>query len=180
MFNTWFAPLPPFTRRYCHSLSQSFTKLLPCLCFTCGTHERRCCCAHTDVCINSLRKFFWISLCCSGNSSSKYGIMRAKNSNIKPTNIIHFFAKSSISSCFIQKTRVFITLTCCTLDTEPTAARNKHSCVNTIPLSIYITSSSVSMQIKLMPHRGPHWHCAKWSHCFKARWETRSDHYKWL
>lgn len=63
------------------------------------------------------------------------------------------FAKSSISSCLIQKTLVFITHTCCTRDTEPTAARNKHSCGNTIPLSIYITSLLVSMQIKLIPHR---------------------------
>lgn len=41
----------------------------------------------------------------------------------------------------------------CTHDTEPTVAHNKHSCGNTIPLSIYITSSLVSMQIKLIPHR---------------------------
>lgn len=63
------------------------------------------------------------------------------------------FAKSSKSSCLIQTTLVFITHTCCTRDTEPTAAHNKHSCCNTIPLSIYITTLLVSMQIKLIPHR---------------------------
>lgn len=69
-------------------------------------------------------------------------------------NIHHsLFAKSSISSCLIQKTLQFITYTCCTHDPEPTAARNKHSCSNTIPLSIYITSLLVSMQIKLIPRR---------------------------
>lgn len=51
---------------------------LPCYAFTCGTRERRCCCAHI---INSLWTFFWNSLCCDGNSSSKYGITRAKNSS---------------------------------------------------------------------------------------------------
>lgn len=63
------------------------------------------------------------------------------------------FAKSSMHSCLIQKTLVFITHTWCTRDTEPTAAHNKHGCGYTIPLSIYITSSLVSMQIKLIPHR---------------------------
>lgn len=51
---------------------------LPCYAFTCGTRERRCCCAHI---INSLWTFFWNSLCCDGNGSSKYGISRAKNSS---------------------------------------------------------------------------------------------------
>lgn len=60
---------------------KSFTKLLPCLCLTCGTHGCRCCCAHTGTCINSLWWYFWIIFCCSGNSSSKYRIMRTKNSN---------------------------------------------------------------------------------------------------
>lgn len=62
------------------------------------------------------------------------------------------FDKSSISSCLIQKTLVFIIHTCCTRGAEPTVARNKRSCGNTIPLSIYITSLLVSMLIKLIPY----------------------------
>lgn len=62
------------------------------------------------------------------------------------------FAKSSISSCLIQTTLLFITHTCCTRDTESTPAHNKHSWGNIIPLSIYIKSWLVSMQIKLIPY----------------------------
>lgn len=62
------------------------------------------------------------------------------------------FAKSSISTCFIQKTLVFLIHTCCTDATEPTVAHDKHGCDNTIPVSICITSLLVSMQIKITPH----------------------------
>lgn len=62
------------------------------------------------------------------------------------------FAKSSISSCLIQTTLLFITHTCCTRDTESTPAHNKHSWGNIIPMPIYINSWLVSMQIKLIPY----------------------------
>ena len=114
--------LLPFTAPACtlHYALKSFTKLLPLHLFTCGSHECRSSRVHPGTCINSPGSLFWISLCCSGNCRAKYGNKRAKNSNQHHSR----FAKSSISSCLIQRTLVFITSSCCTRDTEPTAAHN--------------------------------------------------------
>lgn len=106
----------------CPSLShlstcRSFTKLLPHLCFLCGSDECGCYPTHMSVCINSLGS------CCSGNISSKYGIVGLKIATS------FSLCRPSISSCLIQKTLVFITHTCFTRDTEPTVVLNKHTAV---------------------------------------------------
>lgn len=59
--------------------------------------------------------------------------------------------KSSINcSWLIQKNPQFIAHTCCTRGAEATVAHNKH--VYVLPLSIYMTSFSASVQMELIPH----------------------------
>lgn len=149
--NSIHAELLPFissacTLRYTH---KPFTNLRPCLCFTCGTHECRCYCPHmAEIAFGRFSESVHAAVETVVLNMESFELKTATKANQHHS----LFAKSSISSCLIQKTLVFITHTCCTRDTEPTAVRNKHSCGNTIPLSIYITSSLVSMQIKLNPH----------------------------
>lgn len=160
MYSMLFAPLLSFTLSCCHSLPlpalcihSSHSQSVPCLCFMCGTHECRCYHANMGTYMNNLWKFFSESV----YAAVETVVLNMESCELKmatKANQHHsLFAKSSISSCLIQKTLQFITHTCCTHNTEPTAAHNKHSCGNTIPLSIYITSLLASMQIKLIPHR---------------------------
>lgn len=102
---------------------------------------------HMGVCINSL------SSCCSGNISSKYGIVGLK---IAPSSSL---CRPSISSCLIQKTLVFITHTCSARDTEPTVGLNKHTAVTLFHCQFaFHPVSKHANQINPSSQRGRHWH----------------------